>query len=320
MEEDQAGPDPGQIHVALVGLDPEPMHDDFVAIVYPQVHESLKHPDEEHVYVENSLSSTRTLSSMKNLDAYTFGDQFFNDKLTEKDPRKTNMETEVESMVTVPIHQVSSSVPPLSTPVIDLTPPKPVSSTTQVPIFTATTETTTTLPSPPLQQQSTTDPALASRISALETVCDNFEKRHKLQDKTVQGLSSRVFTLELRDLPHKIDQTINEAVKEAMFESGSYRSQPEHVALCEALEASMERDNRDAFLAEKDKSHKRRQDDQDPPPPPSKEPDQSKKKKHDSDASGSIQTPAQTSSAWKTSDTRDTPSSSSKQKSASLSE
>ncbi|GKB35579.1 hypothetical protein Tco_0880521 [Tanacetum coccineum] len=104
---------------------------------------------------------------------------------------------------------------------------------------------------------------------------------------------------ELRDLPHKIDQTVNEAVKEAvqialqaplrerfrdlskddmkeilhdrMFESGSYRSRPKHVALYEALEASMERDNRDAFLAEKDKSRKRCQDDQDPHLPPTKE-------------------------------------------------
>ncbi|GJV87269.1 hypothetical protein Tco_1531207 [Tanacetum coccineum] len=136
---------------------------------------------------------------------------------SEDEPRNANMETKVESMVTVPIHQASSSVPPLSTPVIDLTPPKPVSSTIQEPVFTPTTETTTTtLPPPPPQQQSTTDPALASRVSALETICANFEKRHKLQDKTVQGLSSRVFTLELLDLPHNIDQTVNEVVKEAV--------------------------------------------------------------------------------------------------------
>ncbi|GKD34936.1 hypothetical protein Tco_1250445 [Tanacetum coccineum] len=85
-----------------------------------------------------------------------------------------------------------------------------------------------------------------------------------------------------------------------MFESGTYQSQPEHVALYEALEASMEHDNRDEFLVEKDKLRKRRRDDQDPPPPPTKESGQSKKKKQDSDASGSKQTPAQTSSAWKT--------------------
>ncbi|GJR80332.1 hypothetical protein Tco_0151117 [Tanacetum coccineum] len=33
MEEDQAGPDPGQSHMALAGPNPEPMHDDFVATV-----------------------------------------------------------------------------------------------------------------------------------------------------------------------------------------------------------------------------------------------------------------------------------------------
>ncbi|GJX98536.1 hypothetical protein Tco_0355555 [Tanacetum coccineum] len=188
---------------------------------------------------------------------------------------------------------------------------------------------------------------LASRVSALEQVCANYEKRHKLQDNTVQGLSSRVFTLELRDLPHKIDETVHEAVKEAvqielqaplkecfrdmseaymkeilhdrMFESGTYRSQPEHVALYEALEESMERDNRDEFLTEKDKSRKRRRDEQDPPPP-LPDSDLNKKKRHNSDASGLKQPPAPPSSAWKMSDTREAFSSSSKQKSVPHSE
>ncbi|GKG62950.1 hypothetical protein Tco_0636681, partial [Tanacetum coccineum] len=62
IEEDQARPDPGHSHVALAGPDPEPMHDDFVDTMYPQIHEQ---PDEEHVHVENPLSSTGTLSSMK---------------------------------------------------------------------------------------------------------------------------------------------------------------------------------------------------------------------------------------------------------------
>ncbi|GJS79532.1 hypothetical protein Tco_0729413 [Tanacetum coccineum] len=129
MDEDQAGPNPGQSHEALAGLNPEPMDDDFNATVYPKVHESLKHTTEEHVYLENPLSSSVTLSSMKNLDdAFTFDDQFLNDKPTEEEPGKTTMEIEVESMVTVPIHQASTSVPPLSKPIIDLSPPKPVSS------------------------------------------------------------------------------------------------------------------------------------------------------------------------------------------------
>ncbi|GKB49832.1 hypothetical protein Tco_0900585 [Tanacetum coccineum] len=112
---------------------------------------------------------------------------------------------------------------------------------------------------------------------------------------------------------------MKEILHQRMFESGSYRTHPEHVALYEALEASIERANRDEFLAEKDKSRKRRRDYQDPPSPPP-DSDLSKKKRHDSDASGSKPPPAPQSSAWKTSDTREAPSSSSKQNSAPHSE
>nr|GEX60607.1 hypothetical protein [Tanacetum cinerariifolium] len=233
MKEDQAGSDPVKSHVAPAGPNPKSIHDDFVATVYPKVHESLKHTTEEHVHVENPLSSSGTLSSMKNLDNFNFGDKFVNDNPTKEDSSKTNVETKVESMVIVLIHQASSSAHPLFTPVIDLTPPKKVSSTIQE-----------------------------------------------------QALSSMIFTLELRYLSYKIDQTINEVVKvvvhvalqaplrlrfrelpeadmkdilhQHMFESGSYKSLPKHVALYEALEASMKRANMGEFLAEKDKSRKRR--------------------------------------------------------------
>ncbi|GKD83900.1 hypothetical protein Tco_1350739, partial [Tanacetum coccineum] len=285
MDEDQAGLDPGESGVALAGLDPEPTHDKFMANLYPKIQESLQFSADEHVIVEDPLSLTGTLSSMKNLkDAYTIGDQFINDKSVEDELGKLNVEAEVVSMVTVPIFQASSLVSPLSTLVIDLSPPKPASSTTQAPIFTAIKMTTTTTLPPPPQQQSTTE---------LE-----------------------VFTLELRDMPHKIDETIRETVKEAVqdVESGSYKSLSEYVALYEALEASMERAQRDEFLAEKDKSRKRCRDDQDPPPPPP-DSDLSKKKQHDSGASGSSQSPAPQSFAWKKSDTRDTSSSSFKQQS-----
>nr|GEY72356.1 integrase, catalytic region, zinc finger, CCHC-type, peptidase aspartic, catalytic [Tanacetum cinerariifolium] len=133
VEEDQAGPDPG-------------------------------FPVDEHVILEEPLSSSGTVSSMKNLDdAYTIRDQFINDKSTEDEPGKLNVEPEVISMVTVLIHQASSSIPPLSTPIIDLSPPKTKSNTL---------------------------------------------------DDTTRNLGFRVFTLELRDLPHKINQTVNEVSKE----------------------------------------------------------------------------------------------------------
>ncbi|GJT79580.1 hypothetical protein Tco_1053922 [Tanacetum coccineum] len=206
----------------------------------PNVYESLKFPADEHVILEDPLILTGTLSSMKNLDdAFTIGDQFINEKSTEDEPEKLNVEVEMVSMVTVPIYQASSSVPPLSTPVIDLSSPS--------------------------------------------------KHKSKTLDNTTQNLGSRVFTLELRDLPYKINQIVNEVVKEVMhvalqaplqdrfrelseadmkeilhqrmFKTGTYKSLPKHVALYEALEVSMERENRDEFLAEKDKSRKRRHDD-----------------------------------------------------------
>nr|GEV46543.1 copia protein [Tanacetum cinerariifolium] len=147
-DEDQAGSNHVQSCVALAGPDPKPMYEDFIAKVYPKFQESLKHTTEEH---------------------------FLYDKPTDEEPGKANVETKVESMVTVPIHQDSSTVPPLSTTVIDLIQPKPLSPHIQEQIFTTTTATTTTtLPPPPPQQQSTTDSALASRVSTLEHICANF--------------------------------------------------------------------------------------------------------------------------------------------------
>nr|GEV57952.1 retrovirus-related Pol polyprotein from transposon TNT 1-94 [Tanacetum cinerariifolium] len=250
--DNQARPDPRVSRVALTRPNPEPMHKEFMANVYPDVHESLKFPG------------------------------------------KLNVDSEVVSMVTVPIHQASSSVPPISTPVIDLSPSKPVSFTTQTPIFIATTTTTTTtlpLPPPPQQQQSSTDSEVHIALQA--PVRDRF-----------------------RELP-KAD--MKEILHQQMFESGSYKSLPRHVALYKALEASMEWANKDEFLVEKDKSRKRRRDYQDPPPPPP-DSDLSKKKRHDLGTSGSTQPPAPHSSAWKTYDTQETPSCSSRQKSASHSE
>nr|GEY37174.1 hypothetical protein [Tanacetum cinerariifolium] len=112
---------------------------------------------------------------------------------------------------------------------------------------------------------------------------------------------------------------MKEILHQRVFESGTYKLLHEHISLYEAHEASMERANRDKFFVEKDKSRKRRRDDQGPPPPPP-DSDLSKTKRHDSDASGSSLPPAPQSSAWKTTDTRETPSSSSKQQSGPYSE
>nr|GEW45348.1 putative Gag-Pol polyprotein [Tanacetum cinerariifolium] len=98
-----------------------------------------------------------------------------------KELGKAYVETEGESMVTIPIHQASSSAPLLFTAIIDLTPPKLVSPLAQELVFTATTAATTTktklLPPPPLPppQQSNIVPEFATRVSTLEKICANFE-------------------------------------------------------------------------------------------------------------------------------------------------
>nr|GEZ28888.1 hypothetical protein [Tanacetum cinerariifolium] len=119
-----------------------------------------------------------------------------------------------------------------------------------------------------------------------------------------------------KELP---EANMKEILHQRIFESGTYKSLPEHVALYEALEASMEHSNRDGFLAKKDKTRMRCRDNQDPLPPlPDSDP--SKKKRHDYGTSGSKQPPAPQFSVWKTSDTREAPSSSSKKKSVPHSE
>ncbi|GKC20104.1 hypothetical protein Tco_1022254, partial [Tanacetum coccineum] len=177
-------------------------------------------------------------------------------------------------MVTVPIHQASSSVPPLSTSVIDITPPKPVSPPIQEPIFTATITTTTTtlLLPPPLQQQSTTEPSLASRVLMLEQRCAALEKQRKLQDKTThckRGCTTMCY------------KTSSPSSLRDRFKRTSEADMERNSLPWNALEASMERANRDEFLTEKDKSRKIHCDDQEPllPLPDS---DLSKKKRHDS--------------------------------------
>ncbi|GJR73776.1 hypothetical protein Tco_0086141 [Tanacetum coccineum] len=275
MDEDQAGPEPRESHVALARPNPEPIHDEFMANVYPNVHESLKFPADEHVILEDPLSSSGTLYLIKNLnDAYTIGDPFLNDKSSEDELGKLNVEAKVVSMVTVLIYQASSSVPPLSTPVIDLSPAKP----------------------------------------------DLPHKINQIVNEVVKEAVHVALQASLRDRFRELPEVdMKEIIHQRMFESGTYKSLPEHVALYKALEASIERANRDEFFAKKDKSRKRRHDDQDPPPPPP-DSDPSKKRRHAYDASGSTQPPAPQSLAWKTSDTREAPSSSSRQKSGPHSE
>nr|GEZ13091.1 hypothetical protein [Tanacetum cinerariifolium] len=85
-------------------------------------------PGKEPAYDDEEANLQRSLKlSFKEQKT---GTSSFDEKPHEEEPKKTNTESEVQSMVTVPIHQDTSSVPPMTNPVIDLTvsqpPPHPL--------------------------------------------------------------------------------------------------------------------------------------------------------------------------------------------------
>ncbi|GKC86288.1 hypothetical protein Tco_1142005 [Tanacetum coccineum] len=152
-----AGPNLDHMDLGITEASSQPnteqMDDEFTATAYPKVQENLKLPTEGDERLEDPASSAATLSSLQNLDKeISFTNQFLTEKSQEDEPEKTNTEAEVQSLVTVPIHQDTSSVPLMTTPVIDLTVSQPASTTIQasLPTSTATTTitTTTTLPPP----------------------------------------------------------------------------------------------------------------------------------------------------------------------------
>ncbi|GKA62131.1 hypothetical protein Tco_0761650 [Tanacetum coccineum] len=216
----------------------EQMDDEFIATAYPKVQENLKLPTEGKVRLEELASSAGTLSSMKNLDKdLSFTDQFLVEKSQEDEPEKTNTEAEVQSMVTVPILQDTSSVPLMTTPVIDITDPQSDSTTVpaSMPTTTATvTETTTTtvLPPPPQPQQDVSTSILIQTIGQLEQNIANLVEANQALEERLDKQGNMIHQLETQDLSRlireqtvefidsqEIDRKIKESVKEVVTAS-----------------------------------------------------------------------------------------------------
>nr|GEV71409.1 hypothetical protein [Tanacetum cinerariifolium] len=241
--EGQAGPDPGNAgdevqsipspvvhagsdreHMDLDAVDvsPQPfteqLDEGFTATAYLKVQENLKLAVDEQVLLEDPASSSGTLSSLQHL------------------------KTEVESMVSVTIQQDMSSIPPMTSPTIDLT-SRPESPKVHQQ-FKATT-TTTTLPPLPAQQQSTVEAMMMKRIAPLRN--------------------------RFRDVPKA---NMKEILHQRMWETESYKTHKDHMQLFKALEKSMNCDHPEelAFdLAEaRKKKKKSRESPKTPPgsPPP----------------------------------------------------
>ncbi|GKB48337.1 hypothetical protein Tco_0899090 [Tanacetum coccineum] len=286
------------------------MDEEFTTTAYPSVQENLKLPTEDQVRLEEPASSAGTLSSLQNLDKeLSFTNQFLVEKSQEDEPDKSNTKAEVQSMVTVPIHQDTSSVPLMTTLVIDLTMSQPVSTTVQAPLPTSTATvttitTTTSLPPPlPQPQQSTADPILVCRIGKLEQYMADLLQYNLALGERLDKHGTWLYNLEKLDIPHKVSQAIDEIVTDAvdwamqaplrarfrdlptvdmkeilqqrMFEDDSYKTNNVHNGLYEALQKSLELDYSNQRLAEHEEACKKRRKRRDTPrSPPGSPPSQ----------------------------------------------
>nr|GEU98479.1 hypothetical protein [Tanacetum cinerariifolium] len=209
--EGQTGPDPGN------AKESQPMPS-------PVVHARTDH---EHmdldVFLEEPASSLGTLSSLQHLTKdLSFGDLFFSDKPLGADNDKATTETEVESMVTVTIQQDMSLIPPMTSPIIDLTsrPESPkVHQQLKATATETTTITTTTTSLPPpyqQQQQSTTDAMMMKCIGNLEHIMANLIQKNKKLEQRLDSHGVRLYILEQLDIPHQVSKAENEVVTDAI--------------------------------------------------------------------------------------------------------
>ncbi|GKE94391.1 hypothetical protein Tco_1579246, partial [Tanacetum coccineum] len=226
QDKGQAGPNPGIQYEGQAGSNPE------ATGVSSQ--QKLEQIDEE-------FTTTAYLNVQENLKL-PIEDQFFIEKPHKEESRKKNAKTELQSMVSVPIHQDTSLVPSMTIRVIDLTTMK---SNSPLPTSTATTSiiTTTSLPSPPQPRQSIVDPILVSQ-AVDEIVTD-----------AVDWAMQAPLRASFRDLP-TVD--IKEILQQRMFEDNSYKAYKAHNDLYEALHKSLELDYSNQHLADQEEARKKK--------------------------------------------------------------
>ncbi|GKA66764.1 hypothetical protein Tco_0766572 [Tanacetum coccineum] len=287
QDEGQAGPDPSKQDEGLAGsnpgnaavFQPQPSHVIHVgpnlepmdlAVSDSSTQQNPKQLDEE-------FTTTAYPNVQENLKLPT-EDQFFIEKPQEEESEKTNAKSEVQSMVTVPIHQDTSSVPPITTLVIDLITSQADSLTGHAPLLTSTstttTITTTTLPPPPLQpQHSTTDPIIIRRIGELKQHMKVSKAVDKIVTDAVDWALQAPLRARFKDLP---EADMKEILLQRMWETGSHKTHEDHKNLYKALEKSMDHDHPDQLQADLAKARKKRRKRSDspktpygsPPPPP----------------------------------------------------
>nr|GEU55923.1 retrovirus-related Pol polyprotein from transposon TNT 1-94 [Tanacetum cinerariifolium] len=265
--EGQAGPNPGDAAVSqplpslVVHAGPNLKHMDFVvADVSTQPH----HEQMGEGFTVTAYRRYRRISSslLKNI----FGDLFFNDKPLEADNEKTTAETKVESMVFVTIQLDTSTIPPMTTPVVDL-PSRPESLNVH-----------RSLQNKHLEERLDSHGARLYTLKNLDIPHQVSKAVDEIVTDAVDWAIQAPLRNRFRDLP---EADIKEILHQRMWETNSYKTREDHKMLYEALEKSMNRDHSEQlakYLAEARKKKKKRRDSpktppgspphQPPPPPP----------------------------------------------------
>nr|GEV33577.1 hypothetical protein [Tanacetum cinerariifolium] len=111
-----------------------------------------------------------------------------------------------------------SSIPPMTSPIIDLT-SRPESPKVHQQFKETTTETTTTtitLPPPPAQQQSTAKAMMMKRIDELEHIMANLIQENKGLEERLDSHGACLYILEQLDIPHHVRKAVSEVVTKAV--------------------------------------------------------------------------------------------------------
>nr|GEV57674.1 copia protein [Tanacetum cinerariifolium] len=273
QDQGQAGPDPGAQDEGQAGSNPDEQAkgqaglDPGNAEASQPMPSHVVHAGSDHEHMDLDVADVSSQPPPEQMDE--------GDKPSEADNDKATVETEAESMVSVMIQKDTSSIPLMTTPIIDLTlrpeSPKVHQLLKAIATETTTTTTTTILPPPSQQQQSTTDTMMMKRIGELEHIMKKLIQENKRLEHRLDSHGVRLYTLEQLDIPHQVSRAVDKVATDAvdwamqaplrnrfrdlpkadmkeilhqrMWETDSYKTHEDHMQLYEALEKSMNRDH-----------------------------------------------------------------------------
>nr|GEW46610.1 copia protein [Tanacetum cinerariifolium] len=230
---------------ASIHQNPEQMDEEFTTTAYPNVHENLKLPSEDHVILEEPASSNRTCLLYKTL--------------------KKNSASQISSSWRSNRKKIQG---------------KPMLK--QRFLTTSAVMTITTIPPPPPQpQQSSADQTLLQCIGELEHNMANLLQYNLALEERLDKHGSQLYKLENLNIPHQVSKAVDEIVTDVVdwaMQAPLRARFSDLPTLYDALEKSLERDYSDQLLSYLDEARQKKRKRHDlprtpsgsplPPPPP----------------------------------------------------